>query len=453
MEHWAGVVPLIYVHVSDIHFGQERGAEVYVHDDVKRCLVADVADVMTASGIDRMDGVLVTGDIAFSGKKSEFDLAAQWLDRLTDVIGCAKTDVIVVPGNHDIDRDRISAGAALMLSRIVEGGDDELDRFLDDAGDREVLYAKFDDYRDFAEGYDCPLVSDGGVAVNRRVEIAPGRFLRFVGLNSALLCTGRGTEEGTLLIGGRQRVLPRTDGEELVVLCHHPLESLQDQEVASQYIKSRARVHIYGHLHRPSVEVETPVEEGDLLTVSAGAAVPPNAGAYYQFTYNVLIFEWDANSEALEVTIAPRSWNETKTMFNADTHQFEEAQFQRVLRCPNFKSQAIAAALHAAAGDYQVEAGQAAPEETPSDAAGGTNMERSNDLLRLHFFRDLSAAQRLHALIEVGVLPKDWNIELTHTIERRLLDQALGSGLQDDLETAVGALRNALATAERGGGE
>lgn len=76
-------------------------------------------------------------------------------------------------------------------------------------------------YRVFAEDYDCPLESDGGVAVNRTATIAPDRFLRFVGLNSALLCTVHDRDEGRLLIGGRQHVLPRTQGEELVVLCHH----------------------------------------------------------------------------------------------------------------------------------------------------------------------------------------------------------------------------------------
>ena len=29
---------LTYIHLSDIHFGQEKGPEVYVHDDVKECL-------------------------------------------------------------------------------------------------------------------------------------------------------------------------------------------------------------------------------------------------------------------------------------------------------------------------------------------------------------------------------------------------------------------------------
>ena len=444
-------MPLTYVHVSDIHFGQERGTEVYVHDDVKQCLIADVAEVMTAAGIERMDGVIVTGDIAFSGKKSEYDLAAQWLDRLTEVIGCEKTDVIVVPGNHDIDRDRISAGAGLMLRQIVEGGNDELERFFSDTGDRELLHAKFHDYRDFAEGYDCPLESNGGVAVNRKAAITPGRFLRFVGLNSALLCTGRDGDEGRLLIGGRQHVLPRTQGEELVVLCHHPVESLQDQEVASRYIRSRARVHIYGHVHRPSVAVETPVEGGDLLTMSAGAVVPPNADVGYQYTYNVLTFEWDARTDGLKIEIVPRSWNEHATIFDADMRQFGEDRLQCVLRCPNFKNQAVAAAVHAASGDSRIEAGQAAPEEPVGEAAGGKDMGRNSDLLRLHFFRDLSAAQRLRALIEVGVLPEDWTIELTHTIERRLMDKALGWGLLDELATAVGALRSERATAERGG--
>ena len=444
-------MPLTYVHVSDIHFGQERGAEVYVHNDVKKCLLTDLAEVMTADGINGMDGVIVTGDIAFSGKKSEYDLAARWLDRLTEVIGCEKTDVIVVPGNHDIDRDRISAGAGLILGQIVEHGNAELERFLSDTADRELLYAKFHDYQDFAEGYNCPLKSTGGVAVNRTSEIAPGRYVRFVGLNSALLCTGRDVDEGKLLIGGKQYVLPRTNGEELVVLCHHPLKSLQDQEDASRYIRSRARVHIYGHVHQPSVEVETPVVEGDLLTMSAGAAIPPNAEAGYHFTYNVLTFEWDASSDGLNVEIVPRSWNEQATSFDADTHQFAEDRFRRVLRCPNFKNQAVTAAVPVAGGDYRIEAGKVASEEPPGDATGGADMGKSSDLLRLHFFRDLSAAQRIHALIEVGVLPQDWTVELAHTVERRLLDQALVSGLQDKLAAAVGALRSKRATAERGG--
>ena len=437
---------LTYIHLSDIHFGQERGPEIYVHDDVKECLIEDVAALKVKAGIERMDGVIVTGDVAFSGKKAEYDCAARWLDRLTQAIGCEKTDVIVVPGNHDIDRDRITPPAKLILGHLHERGIRELERFLTDPMATEMLYDKFNDYRAFAEGYGCPLRSDGGVAVTRQVAIAPGRDLRFVGLNSALLCTGNKTDEGKLLIGGRQHVLPRRDGCELVVLCHHPLESLQDGDLVAPYIRSRARVHVFGHVHQPSISIDAHVAGADLLTMSAGAVVPPDDEDGYQYTYNLLSFDWDANTECLRVEIVPRSWDKEATQFDEDTTQFGADRLQRDLRCPNFRSQAVAAPVPTASRDCPNEATRAADGQPP---IGGNAMERSSDLLRLHFFRDLSAQQRVQALVEVGLLTNNWNSDLTHTLERRLFERALSSGLEAQLASAVGALRTGAATAER----
>ena len=431
---------LTYIHVSDIHFGQEKGSEVYVHDDVKDCLIADAAEMQAAEGIQRMDGVIVTGDVAFSGKAGEYDRAGEWLDRLTESIGCQKPDVMVVPGNHDIDRDRISAGAKLMLERMLEGGDCELHRFLADEGDREILYAKFADYRAFAEGYDCGLEPDGGVAIERRVEIAAGRSLRFVGLNSALLC-GEQHEDGRLLLGGKQRVMPRRTGEELVVLCHHPLESLQDAELASRYVRTRARVHIYGHVHKPSLSIEEPEGNGDVLTLSAGAVVPPKSVDGYTYTYNLVQFKWDPQTGGLKVVILPRRWNENATKFDSDTEQLGQERVEAVLRCPNFeKVGEVVGRQITGSGKRPVEATKK-PHDRKGGVRGGKEMDSGRELLRLHFFRDLTAGQRTRALIEVGVLPESWTITLTHSIERRLLDRALGMGRQEELEKAVARVR------------
>lgn len=443
-------MPLTYVHLSDIHFGQETGTKIYVHDDVKDRLLDDLAILKVEAGIERMDGVIVTGDVAFSGKKSEYDRAAEWLDRLTDVVGCEKTDVLVVPGNHDIDRERITRLAAAMVGQVVERGSDELECFLEDPRASELLYEKFHDYRAFAEGYGCPLASDGGVAVTRQVGLAPSRALRFVGLNSALLCTGHDGDEGKLLIGGRQHVLPRREGQELVVLCHHPLRSLQDRASLARYIRSRARVHIFGHMHRPSAAIESPIQGGDLLTISSGAVVPPASEGGYQYTYDVISFEWDAGTEGLNVEIVPRTWNDGETRFDADTGQFGEARLQGTLRCPNFKAaRSSTAPVRGRSSDCRTRAAQATPAKAVGDGEGGDAMGSSTELLRLKFFRDLSAAQRIRALIDVGVLPEHWAIELTHLIERRLFDKALHSGLEGRLASTVGALLTAARTAER----
>ena len=216
----------------------------------------------------------------------------------------------------------------------------------------------------------------------------------------------------------------------------------------SRYVKSRARVHIFGHLHQPSAVVESPVEEADLLTICAGATVPPGTEDGYQFTYNVISFEWEEDTEGLKVQIVPRTWNEEETRFGVDTGQFGEDRFERTLGCPNFRARALATPARAASGDCRSTDGEAAPAYPLSEGAGGETMGSSSELLRLYFFRDLSPVQRVRALMDVGVLPDDWTIELTHIIERRLFDKALRQGLEDRLTSTVSALLMAPGGAE-----
>ena len=336
MSNFQTGVPTAFVHLSDIHFGQGVGSELVIHDDVKERLIDDAANLVMTHAGGRAAGLIITGDIAYSGKQEQYQRAGEWLDRLAEAIGCEKTAVQIVPGNHDIDRDGISSGCQLMLNQIITGGEAKLDEFLADELDREVLYGRFAAYRKFAEAYDCPLDKVGGLASDRKLELAPGRILRFIGLNSALVCSAN-DQKGRLLLGARQHVLPRNPGEELVVLCHHPLNWLQDSEDARRYVRSRARVFVCGHEHQPSVKTKAVSNNGDLVMLSAGATVPPKAEGDYNYAYNLLIFDWDADADNLKMTILPRSWVPEDTRFDADTINFEASKQSFVVRCPNFR--------------------------------------------------------------------------------------------------------------------
>lgn len=70
-----------FIHLSDIHFGQEKGGEREIHDDVKERLLVDAATKVKELGLS-VEGIIVTGDVAFAGKVSEFTDAGRWLDRL-----------------------------------------------------------------------------------------------------------------------------------------------------------------------------------------------------------------------------------------------------------------------------------------------------------------------------------------------------------------------------------
>jgi len=95
-----------FVHLSDIHFGQERHGTYFTHEDVREQLLRDCRT--QSSELGPASGILITGDTAFSGKKGEYDRAGEWLDRLTEASGCPQVAVSVIPGNHDIDLSRIN---------------------------------------------------------------------------------------------------------------------------------------------------------------------------------------------------------------------------------------------------------------------------------------------------------------------------------------------------------
>jgi hypothetical protein len=432
---------IAFVHLSDIHFGQEKGGTIVIHDDAKERLVEDVARVVRTLRNGFASGVIVSGDIAYAGKQHQYTDAGAWLDRVAKAAGCAITDIQLVPGNHDIDRDEISHATAWMLQEIARNGEARLDEFLDSEKDRQLLYARFASYEPFAHGYNSPLDMGGGVAGDRRVELAAGRHLRFIGLNTALICSSNDAE-GRLLLGARQRVLPRAPGEELVVIAHHPLHWLQDSVDARRYLTSRARVFLSGHEHNPAVRLERVRHGCDLLLLAAGAAVPPAANDVYTYTYNLLEFEWSAPDDALVVIVHPRAWSEELKDFEPDHERLGGTSPTFLLGCPNFRDAGPAMAVPAS-GDSQFASGSTGTpvpivqEEGVIEDRKEPSVPAKYSLLRLRFFRDLTSAQRISVLVKLNALPPDWRQTLAHSVEQQILDSLQRKHRLEELESAI----------------
>lgn len=428
-------MPLSFVHLSDIHFGQEKtGGVRRTHDDAKACLIADAKRQTKAMDI---TGIIVTGDVAYAGKPEEFQQAGVWLDDLAAAVGCSKTEVQVVPGNHDIDRTHISAGSMLMIDKVLTDGEDHLDLFLENKDDCEILYRKLSAYWSFAEGYNCFLDKSGGIASNKIFNLAPGRNVRFIGLNSSLLCYGN-EQEGHLVLGARQRVLSNNEGEELVVLCHHPLNWFQDSTDARNYIRNRARVLMTGHEHEPSMSIDNVKEGRDIMYLASGAAVPPQASDKYRYTYNILTFAWDETDDALTVTIRPRTWSEGDVDFVDDTQLLGGAGSTFKLASPNYRAAAETEGL----GPTEVApAVKEADEATAPDdiviVEESTVPERFA-LVLLRFFRDLTPAKRLEIFVKLEALPPNWTGGMNQAMERMIVDKLVRDGRIAQLEEEIG---------------
>ena len=88
------------LHVSDIHF--REGSDPFR----SQVLQAFATDVHTQVADRPIDLAVVTGDIAFSGKAEEYEVALPWLcGVLVDgLLNGDRERLILLPGNHDATR-------------------------------------------------------------------------------------------------------------------------------------------------------------------------------------------------------------------------------------------------------------------------------------------------------------------------------------------------------------
>jgi predicted phosphodiesterase len=429
---------IAFIHLSDIHFGQEKLGFVHINDDIRRQLIEDVRAMVATLPNGKAAGVLVTGDVAYSGKKEEYERAGAWLDELTAAAGCERTAVMMVPGNHDIDMSTVDRGTKLVLDDILQNGQESLEAFLANEHDRDTLYRRFDAYQPFAEAYNCSLDREGGMpeAQSYFLTSDKSRTLRFVGLNSALTCNW-GVQKGRLLLGRRQWPIFGKAHEEVVVLIHHPLDWLLDSADSRGYILNRARVLITGHEHNPQLNVLDLEGGGHLMMLAAGATARPENEVDVGYTYNVLEFAWLADEDVLAVTVHPRAWDEARKQFGPDDVRLGGRNRVVKLRRPAPPGASATGTPPVVAVDEVVSAPAASAQDTllPED-----DMNSASDIypqLRLRFFRELTPKQRVNILVGLDALPAEYNAPLTHADEKRALDSLRQRHVLEGLARAI----------------
>ena len=268
--------PISWLHLSDVHL---RPKDAWQQDLVLRAMCNDIGTQRDTSAF---DFVLLSGDLAFSGKPEEYDIAAKFLNALSEACGVPTASIYCVPGNHDIDRDR--QRMAFTGARATLQDQNRTDAFLAPSSreELETLLKREEGYRAFQESYFAGqdrIPTDDGLAYVAHLAIEDVR-LAIVALDSAWLADGGIGDHGRLLIGERQIVnalqLVQEAGESphvVLAMSHHPLHILQefDRRPAQARIERDCNFLHCGHLHDPE---HRPTGDGPhaCLTLTAGAS-------------------------------------------------------------------------------------------------------------------------------------------------------------------------------------
>lgn len=265
-----------WLHLSDFHF-RERMA--WDQRPPLEALERWLRERATRG--ERPDLVFVTGDIAWSGRDGEYELAEDYFRRLADVLELdPRRRWFVVPGNHDVDQNRIR----LVDGRILDGIDDpdSLAEIQEDAESMRLLGRRLERFYAFTERFLGP-VRAWRIEAPWRADVVDldGLQVGVLQLNSTWAGGLRG-DQGRLVLGDVQvrACLEMTrDAHLRVALMHHPLADLAafDRDRAGERLAAAdgADLVLRGHLHESRAVRHEPAharEPGGYCEIAAGAA-------------------------------------------------------------------------------------------------------------------------------------------------------------------------------------
>lgn len=292
-----------WLQLTDFHIGrQDNTAQMLA----LRSLVSFLTKTCTSP----VDAILLVGDIAYSGKREEYERFAELLlVPLREDPNFQNASVMAVPGNHDIDSDEVdpltweNIGSERQQTYFNENESGKRTRKA-----RSIGFCEFDRFTK-KHRIAAPICAQE-VATNATLENSDGTFT-FVLANTSFFCNKERDikDDGRLpapLPSLRER-LHNVEGNPgtFVVVGHHPLEAFlyQDRNQLVSLLAEKRAIYLHGHVH---VAEATYQPEG-LESLGTGAAYQAPQGAaptaYYRNTcafcsvadnqLTVELYHWD----------------------------------------------------------------------------------------------------------------------------------------------------------------
>ena len=263
---------LTWLHLSDWH---QKGKD-FDRQVVLKALLKDIREREKINPrLRKIDFVIFSGDIAFSGKAEEYQTAKeQFFQPLLDACELTAKQLFIVPGNHDLNRDEFELLPHDLRKPLASEA--AVQSWLTDDRKRSRLLEPFQAFVAFVRDYTGQEQAD---YVNVRRMSIGDKEVALLGLNSAWMC-GRNKakigDKGFVIVGEPQihSVLDEISESNLkIAVLHHPFDWLTEfdcNRIETRLMQGCDFI-LRGHQHKPKVEV-TSGTSGNCVIIPAGAS-------------------------------------------------------------------------------------------------------------------------------------------------------------------------------------
>ncbi len=243
-----------------------------------------------------VDFIIFSGDLAFSGKKEEYEAAkTHLLAPVLAATGLTPERLFMVPGNHDLDRGKFKFLSPALLQPFES--ESQVQEWLTDEESRKYLLNPFAAYKEFVTEYTAQESPDYGSV--KSLEINKVR-ISLLGINSALMAgrnknpEGKIEDENKLVVGETQIYAPLRNmtGDDLrIAVLHHPFNWLAgfERRNIEQRLGENCHFILCGHEHDPRVQ-QRAGNRGDYVFIPAGASYDRRDRLN---SYNFVHLDWE----------------------------------------------------------------------------------------------------------------------------------------------------------------
>lgn len=246
--------PTRILHLSDLHFTSQDQSTLWY---------AQLAADLRQQGVERLDALVVSGDLGNISVPEEYVAARIFLEHLMGGFGLSPRQLVLVPGNHDLSwatsqeaytlHRRSRYRGDLREGAYVAHGNDVIE-----VRDEEAYRLRFQHFAELyrqLKGEEYPL----GYELQATLHALPERGLLFLGLNSAWEIDHHFRARAGIHTGALARALLRISERPAdllrVAVWHHPVtgaepDHLSDAGFLEQLALAGFRVALHGHVHR-----------------------------------------------------------------------------------------------------------------------------------------------------------------------------------------------------------
>lgn len=298
-------------HLSDLHASADAGPKKAAQTRIAKALLEDVA----RAGAERpFDLIVFSGDLAFDGTQGSLERGK---DLLLDPLRGLFPDVpiILVPGNHDIDRSAIDPVEDAGLSDYLVDRD-KLTARLSDPGNAKKARERLGAWDSFHAAWDAGLEATPVAPFGYAYEVASGDLTVAVGaFDSSWRSQGGETDRGRLIVGAdsvKTFIEASADADLVIVTFHHPPDWLAqfDSEPLSAALEGGNCLVLTGHDH---------IADPTLSLTTRGGAVYCKAPCSYdgpKFSNGYAIIDIDLDAGKTDIGL--RRWSHRREAFVPD---------------------------------------------------------------------------------------------------------------------------------------